>query len=396
MKRILTLTFAMTFILVCVAGATETRVMSMGGVNNIVRDDANITLYPQTVALYDGLFTIESDNEDFYNMGANWAMGDDVLGVYFSQEDYETYFSNSDGDYWMDNRIGLVYGRQMGENPFGIALNYYCNSFKNEDADADDNYEQKMGRIEFLAGATLMDGALDLAAGFGMNMWTDEGAWGPGETGEYTAQDGSSSFGVYGRYWMEPGEKWQYVPHAGFMMHKEGVEYFEAVDDSDYLNEVKYTSFDLGFGTNYNVSPDVMTVTDFGFMLMNQTRNFTDSDDADNNNEWEDKYMTLPYFKIGLDAKVREWLDFRCGVNNYWETNNYVDDMGTVDTADDRDRTWKDAYTDMYLGFGMHWGNFIIDGMMDDSELLHNGPYFLTGASSDEMAGRLSITYLFD
>ena len=64
MKRILTLTLALMFILTSVAFATNTRVMSMGDVNNVVRDDANIWLYPQTLLKYGGLFTLESDDED--------------------------------------------------------------------------------------------------------------------------------------------------------------------------------------------------------------------------------------------------------------------------------------------------------------------------------------------
>ncbi len=82
--------------------------------------------------------------------------------------------------------------------------------------------------------------------------------------------------------------------------------------------------FDFGFGTNYNVSDDVMTVTDFGVVIEKETYTYTDADDADNNYEDEYKYTHLPYFKLGLDAVVKPWLDFRCGVVTTWEKENYT------------------------------------------------------------------------
>jgi hypothetical protein len=83
MKSLLTLCLVFLLLTTSLALATETRVLSMGGVNDIVRDDANISLYPQTVAQYGGLFTVESSSDNMFNMGANWTMGESVLGAYF-------------------------------------------------------------------------------------------------------------------------------------------------------------------------------------------------------------------------------------------------------------------------------------------------------------------------
>lgn len=393
MKRILFLTLALMVVLSGMAFATQTRVETMGMVNNIVIDDANIWLYPQTVVKYGGLFTVESNDEDAFHMGANWDMKNYTLGLYFSEDSYYTYYNNSDGNSNMDHRMTLLYGRELGGNPFGFAFNYYGEGRKNEDAFEANNFDWNMGRWEVGFGYTLMEGKLDLAAGYGKNMWNDE-VYDGDALAEATAPDGNSSLNIMGRYWMEGDGNWMYIPHASFMSHTEGLEYYDGSGDVAYSNEWKYSQFDIGFGTNYNVSDDVMTVTDFGVVMEKETETYAEPDDADAGYEYEYKYTHLPYFKIGLDAKVKSWLDFRCGVTTIWDKYNYT---FTDDNPDNtQDRTYTDADTDIYLGFGMHWGDFTLDGMMDDSELLHNGPYFLTGADSDEMAYRLSITYKFD
>ena len=76
MKKLLTFTVLCLFVLGSMAFATNTRVLTMGEANNIVKDEANIFLYPSTINYYPKLFVGE------YNMhGTSGADPDDPYEV---------------------------------------------------------------------------------------------------------------------------------------------------------------------------------------------------------------------------------------------------------------------------------------------------------------------------
>jgi hypothetical protein len=394
MKSLLTLCLVFLLLTTSLALATETRVLSMGGVNDIVRDDANISLYPQTVAQYGGLFTVESSSDNMFNMGANWTMGESVLGAYFSRLNYEIYHELYNDQDTMDHKLSLIYGRPLGDIPFGFSFNYFGTSFESDFDFEESQNLWSLSRWEFQAGASFLEEKLDLSAGYGKTDWTDEGTGSGTEAGTLTAPDGASTLVFNARYWLEPRGKWQMVPHAAYAKDKEKMEYYYdgSVSSTD---EIKVNAYRLGLGTNYQASERVMTVTDFGIMAEKVTRTqvlmFTDPNEE---NEAIEKTQYLPFFKVGLDAEVRDWLDLRCGVHTAWSKDTY---QANPDGGDSNERIEKTGETMMYLGFGAHWGSLIIDGYMNDASFLHNGPYFISGNStSGGLAGRLSLTYQFD
>ena len=56
MKNIIAIFVLTLFILGSTGLATDTRILSMGHVNNIVKDDANIWMYPSTINYYPNIF----------------------------------------------------------------------------------------------------------------------------------------------------------------------------------------------------------------------------------------------------------------------------------------------------------------------------------------------------
>ena len=130
-----------------------------------------------------------------------------------------------------------------------------------------------------------------------------------------------------------------------------------------------------------------LVVADIGFQMDNfkYTIDYADADATDPD-DYEDKYSVLPYFKIGIDAHVFKWMDFRCGVNKYWVKNTYEPNAATK-------WVWSYAATSTYLGAGFHWGRFTIDAAINP-DFLENGPYFISG-EDDYLTERVTLKYAF-
>lgn len=397
MRKLLTLTL-IALLAGSFAMASDTRVTTMGDVNNIVKDDANIWLYPSTINNYPGLFSTEFTYDNQFMAGANFGFNEDnpwVLGAYFIDGHYyhEIFSDYGSWEGAADQRIGLFYGRNLGELPFGFVFNYSKSSGKNEDEDETLNYEGSLSALGFGFGLTAMEGKLDLALGINMVSWTDKDYWWNAAMtdsgyGDATKPSGNTEFGFAARYWMDPKDKAVFVPHIEVWMSKQGLENY-ITDTIAYTYTYKHTMFDIGLGMNYEAKEDVLVVTDFGISL------WSSKDETDpaigSATEWKDKVTTLPYFKIGIDAKVFKWMDFRAGVVNYWNSE-------TFEPSDVAKRTYGWAETETSLGAGFHWGDFEIDAEINP-DFIENGPYFITGSNysnEDHFTERVSISYWFD
>lgn len=408
MKRMLILSVLIAFLFGAMAYATETRVMTMGEVNNVVKDDANILLYPSTINYYPKLFIGEVSSsgpskatEDWlYKVGANMQFDEEseypwVVGAYFSTEPYNSsllsyyrsiYFGN-------DNRISLYYGRVLGEMPFGFNFNFYNQSAKNEDDTASYNYTRSLSRYEFVLGISPLEKKLDLAAGIAFTTWTDQEYVGGvfDQVEDRTKPKSNMDLYVSGRYWMDPMGGWVLIPHAMVWYSKEGLEYYANNGSDQWAVQFTETDtdilFDLGLGMNYEATENVLLVTDLGF----QFENYKEKYEPTGGTTTEDKttYMTLPYFKIGLDGKVFKWMDFRAGVANMWQFDKYE-----PTPVESRKYKYADTYT--YFGAGFHWNNLTLDASVTPSWLT-SGPYFISGQSTygDSFINRLSLKYMF-
>ncbi|MEZ5357985.1 MAG: hypothetical protein R3F48_04080 [Candidatus Zixiibacteriota bacterium] len=400
MKKTLILTVLVAFLLGSFAFATETRVATMGYVNNIVKDDANIWMYPSTINYYPNQFGAEFDGNDFYEAGAHFRFNEDnpwVLGAYFSTDDYyhsilDYYYATKAVSPYADQRIHLFYGRNLNEMPFAVAIGYYADSYKNEDTTTANNEETSLKRFEIGFGLSPMQGKLDLGLGISMTTWTDKDYYN-GTVGvvDMTKPKGNMEFALTGRYWMDPIGKAVFVPHGALYYEKQGIELYGYNGTAWVLGSTitdKEFVIDLGLGMNYEASEDVLLVTDFGIMLESYKTEVDYADAAATDTESKDKYTTLPYFKIGIDAKVFKWMDLRAGVSSYWVSE-------TWEPNDVTKRKWGWGANDTYFGLGFHWGDLELDAWVD-TDFVENGPYFISGDETSSMFERVSLTYYFD
>ena len=434
MKRILAFSILMVFLFSVAAVATETRVTTMGEVNEVVKDNANIWLYPQTIAMYPNMFIGEFDGDDFGRLGGNWAFGDYTFGAYFEDnsgyemdgigwagdfdDDFDDWYHHRGGRD-IDHRIDLFWGMNFSDMPWGLRVSGWKEgeSFAGDEA-SDYDMHNTYRRFEFSLGTTFMDGKLDAAFAMGFNSWTEEATFEDSaedlNTFEASESDGSTDFDLRLRYWYETDEQWTLIPHGSFSNSKHAVINNEWFDDGtdiemypEFSFEDKSTVIVLGMGSNFQVNEDVMTVTDFGFEFW--TNDYTETEVFDFNDPdfeytetsiFEGKTNMIPYFKIGLDADVLKWLDLRCGAFTRWGSET---DTGTFETVyvdpDVDDESYGGEYkeqgseTNLYLGVGLHWGDLELDTELN-TEFMGNGPYFVSG-ENDELFHRVSLKYNF-
>jgi len=401
MKRTIIFSVLLMFLFGAMAYATETRVMTMGEANNIVMDEANISLYPSVINYYPSLFIGEFSDYDYYKIGGHFQFAQEsnpfVIGAYFSQDDYDHDIFFEGGTKTRvsaDHRIDLFYGRNLGEIPFGFAFGYYSEGEKDEDDDVTSNYDQSLTRFEFMLGISPMEKKLDIAGGIALTSWNDEDYrfWSATDSGfvKISEPAGNMDLMLNARYWMDPMGNYVLIPHASFLYSKQGVDWYDDDVDDNWVVDETYEStdmmFTLGLGMNYEADEDVLVVGDFGVAVDNYKLEYTDPQDADNNWEYKDKLFVLPHFKIGIDAKVFKWLDLRSGVWTRWERQT-DETEGTKDVE-------SDSRVDTYLGAGFNWGRFYIDAEVH-TDFLEHGPYFISGESTDYLFERVSVKYMF-
>lgn len=371
------------------------RVETMGYVNNIVKDVANIYLFPSTVNFYPNEFYGEFYDGDFDAAGATFRFNENnpwVMGAFFSEDDYYHTVLNYSGpdkatSPYADSRIHLFYGRYLNDMPFGFGLSIFGDAQKQEnDTVSASSYERSLRRYEIALGISPMEQKMDIGLRVGFTSWTEKEYDGTDAIYDESKPKGNMDVMFNARYWMDPMGKYILVPHLGFYYFKQGIEGYDT--DNTLLGEytTKQTIIDLGLGMNYEAAEDILVVTDFGLMLDSYKSESTPA--GGTATESKNSTKSIPYFKIGIDAKVLKWMDLRAGVSSYWE--NY-----TSEPVPSRKYTSSYASTDLYLGAGFHWGNLDLDVSVEP-EFLENGPYFVSGEGTDYIFERVSLTYYFD
>jgi len=367
MKKLLFCALALTLIFALSASATLTRVLTLGDANNIVKDEANILLYPSTITLYRALVLGEVDGAGLYKVGAHYDFGADncVFGVYLDKTPLGFPLGAPNpqpANGGVDNRLNLFWGRPFGEIPFGAALSLYHDSYKDEAS----SLEQSNTDLRLQLGATLME-KLDIAAGFSFGTFTNKDSSGA----DLKKPESIMGFNLGGRYWYGFNDEVDFIPHLAFAYSSEGYK-----DAADKKTTNKDMNLDLGWGVNVRPVDRVLLIFDLGIMY----DNLKQKDETVSTEEQTTTTMNLPYYKVGLEGHVTKWWDVRLGAVKMWHNYKQKDVEG-----------WSDGTTDTYLGSGFHFGNLTLDAWLDPAFVL-NGPNFVSGYTGN-LAYMASIKY---
>jgi hypothetical protein len=431
MRKLLMLTLAIMLLAFATSSATLTKTLTMGNANNIVHDDGNIWLYPSTFYSYPDLAIGEFSSDNFYDFGIHYKFGEEsplMLGVYFTtRQAFDIVdkpfmwqllddgtgtinVSNSGTTNNLPNRrIDLFLGYMMGQNPVGLHFDYISCSMKQEFDSipgAPDTPAQKreecISNMGLDLGITMMQGKLDLSAGVDLLSFTDKNYLGNDEN----KPAGNMAFYFMGRYFHTVDPKITLVPHGKISIDNSGVEVYgnagSATIAGTMTEEYEYSNMtvDLGLGMNYSPAAGINAVGDIGFMMSNGTEKFTDwivvVDSVQATEEYKDNNTVIPYFRIGMDAAIFDWLDLRLGATSYWNSRVHEDNY-VSSTAPPATYSWTEKWTggyvsnNTYLGAGFHWGNFKIDTHVCP-ELILDGFNFISG-ETNEMNYQLTILY---
>lgn len=393
MKKLIIFTLAISLLLAAAVFGSQTRTLTMGDNHVVLTDNANIWNWASRLNDYPNLAVGEFGyfgTSNFGQFGVHWQFGDDdpwVLATYFdNMNNYSNFFGTPGGlgVPGQNRRIHLLYARSMGTNKFGARLSLYHSSQKFEDTSFvqyDESYSYYEGQVSLTADDNSWDVAL--TAGFG--TWVDKN-----DSTTYSEPDGLIDFSVLGRMFWNSGPNYTYVPHAMIEYHKQGesYQYFTSANTDDETYKYTFLGLDLGIGQIYTPSNNVEAVLDAGIIFANFKEDYTDVPTPANNYEYKQNFLTIPYFKIGLDGEVFSWLDVRFGAESFW--NRYKEEYTD---AGDHEQYWAN-YADnaTYLGFGFHWGNLHVDTYTDPNVFL-NGFEFISGNGTNDMNFQLSAVY---
>lgn len=407
MKRILTTIVLISLFLGVTANATMTRLRTLGEQWDIVVDDANIWNYTGRVLSYPNLGIGEVGHSDFGDwddgstitqFGIHWKFGSDrpwVLGTYFYNDNdpFDMDFvglnqplplrlptPNISG--WFNfpglptnngsiQRWSLFYGRPLGGFNFGFNLNMHSASQK---ADPDTSttfpsFEFGVRQWDFNFGLTNPAQTWDLALGLTLFSWTNDNT----DSTSFTKPDGNMAFSARGRWFNTINPQWTLVPHASFNYFKFGMEDYGGDATLDGTEEISGFNFYGGAGLHYMPTTNVLAVLDAGLSYFTVDEDVTPAGGPGATTSTD--VFTLPYFKMGLEADVFNWLDVRLGATNYWQMWTDSDDAN-----DEFKYNFPDNQT--YLGFGLNFNRLHVD-VNTNPELFTNGFNFLTGSQQD-------------
>ncbi|MFZ5981187.1 MAG: hypothetical protein ACOYVF_11210 [Candidatus Zixiibacteriota bacterium] len=349
-----------------------------------------------------------------------------------------------------NKRGDLFYGRMLGQNQFGFHFGFVHSSYSEDDGE--DGYldEANFALYNFEFGLTGMNGKLDLAAGIEMFTYKyadtrdkNQGQYLPlGDTTTvYSAfdtlkADGNMTLSLRGRYMYEYSPTYTFIPHLSFIYGKykyedyDWMQHYDTLDseippvdsvfyhylmDLNFTHEYKYTEFDLGIGMQYTPTTNVLAVIDFGVKFTNlkqereykTTGNYSfthyieDPDSpgdsiwvkTDTTFEYKRKMNYFPYFKVGVEADVFDWMDIRLGATSMWGKYTYeYSDYDPYNWANYLLKySYKYPYNTTYLGLGFNFNRLYIDCYVDPGVVL-DGFNFISG-SSNEMNYQISLLY---
>jgi len=344
------------------ASATDTRVLTMGENGNIIMDESNVMMYPQTLAMYPNLGVININGAGIQSAGDHMKYGGATYGGYWMTEEWSDPYLhdyNGDGVKGLDQKITMLYARDLGGMPFGFSFSLYGNKDEHKN---DGNPSHSGLGLKIGAGLTFME-TLETSLQFGMLSWEQKNAAGD----KVAENEGGTQIMIMARWWHEMNEGMTLVPHFVFDMNSSGVKPAGGGSTKDDM-----TLIDLGVGYNMKIAEKAMMVEDFGVQFV--SHKVGDVEMSDN---------LLPYFKGGMEVAVSEKFTFRFGGVKEWTTDTEKDG--------NKEHNTSGASTRMYIGGAYVRGPFVMD-MNVEPAIFTNGPYILSGKGG-AWASNVSLAY---
>jgi len=350
-----------------IAFATETRVNVLtqnsnrfGYANFLLDDEYIIQFYPSALFKFPAHFTIEAPNIPM--------MGNTIYGTYAYASAFGKYQNYGFGAYLGRDRVGIDFNRNgtadltvtpldlvggLNFNNVSLGLNFRFGtaSFDNKGTPATIRTASIIGLTPslsyYISEKTAFDISIPLQFGNGSS-----------KTGTTVNTNYSSnSFGFLGRF---------YNPiFIGYALFLTGSEEY----DNPITNPIDFstntTQFSAGGGLN-------LPISDIGFGILGLTANSLSQTTRQGNTETTSSGFSLGILIGGEVKALRNYFKLRGSFT--YDLLRTADDVGTIETE-------LGSLGNLTLGFGYEIGFIRLDAAVS-TDLIYNGPFFLTGVPS--------------
>ena len=212
-----------------------------------------------------------------------------------------------------------------------------------------------------------------------------------GVAGETWKDDGSASYSVLGRAFLNQGDRHVWVP-AAWYTNDDLSWRVTGVLATPVSADEKYKSYGIGLSDNMRVNDNNLLLWGVQVAQAKHTyeRKDTGNLGAADQSKLEEKTTFLPLVFAAIETDATRWLKVRIGANRALVSNRTEDTTfgppATVTT--DKERTSAFNFS---LGTGIRWNNLDIDMTMNEKFPLTGG-YILSGDRSSPFT-RASATY---
>jgi len=215
-----------------------------------------------------------------------------------------------------------------------------------------------------------------------------------GVAGESWQDDGSASYAVLARAFINRGDRHVVVPAAWYVNDDLSwrVENVPAAGDVRSADET-YRQYGVGISDNMRVNDNNLLL--WGVTVGQTKHSFERSDAfalAGDQSAFEEKISTMPLVFAALETDATRWLKVRIGANRALLSDRTEDTIFGAPPTVTIDKTRSSAFN-FSLGTGIRWNNLDIDMTLNEKFPLSGG-YILSGDRSTPFT-RASATYHF-
>ncbi len=309
--------------------AQETRVQSMGGVGNFMKDLSNVNTFIGTLADYPSLTSIEIRqvrNYDAYSFGLHLPLKNNVLGVYLNRPTESDYFAFSGlGQTILNNQSEILLGGKTSNGSYGLGFTF-ANDSRSSDTDFRRFSDQSMTDFGAKVGYSFGSNEVALRANFISNEFLQAdtiNVFVGGTTSDAVNSLVSEGNGVeidfkY-RFWKDYSKVVKIVPVISVNYQNSNREESE-IHSSSGTTDSQKTEFDyskvaVGFGVGFNhqINEDnLLVVAVEAFSYQRRLKEFKSGDETEIIN------LVYPSFFVGAESKIFSWLIGRFGVNQLY------------------------------------------------------------------------------
>ncbi|MCA9516318.1 MAG: hypothetical protein KC635_15355 [Myxococcales bacterium] len=424
--------------------ATQPRIDSMGGgVKSItIEDEVNIFDFPSLLVRYGNMTYLDNLHvgQPFPNgrFGFHFNLGDDtVLAVVGSSTKSSTRATNNTGAAGdtgftptgnpitggqslgigaeaseapeanggsqgaigsVEHRYGILFATVLGSSTrFGVMLNILAD---NDDIEQPDGAKVDQGGFLFdLAvglGLDLEGSELELSAGLALGFaddFRDAVSASTGQNTDLLEHNSVSHFGlrVAGRWTFDFFNQSKIVAYTTFLLGSQSVEQ-QNVAPGTFVPSGSYSGINWALGADWRLEPfkGVIVSPGIGIRIAQLTLEGSTQTNRD-----ADQLIQLPFYGVGVDLEVADWIDVRFGasqsVNVMRDSDTNVVAQGVTTQHDT-----TDVATNFALGVGLHIpvseSTLTVD-LNVNPDILINGPYLLTGSTTDQFGLNAAVKY---